>query len=361
MRSKEFPDFANMNETDVREEIVRPLITRLGYRHGAEAYVQTELTLSYSAAFLGRKNPKKDPPLQGRADYVCGVVAAGRWVVEVKGPNEDIGESTVQQAHTYAAHPEVAAHFFMVTNCRNFRLFETGRLDAPLLEWSFAETEETILKLSNIVGVDAIRKRAKVGIPDPGHPLGHGLHSQLEILNGKVVYTSHSAGQIKFMASLDGLELAVSGGQVSRNSDGRIHARVRVASVSPLMKIVGGIGSGDQQDFYSSDRYISTDQEQPTIFQNFIESSVHQGAQTSFVGMQGTMPCSMNFSAFTEVVGFVQDLEFQGTMRIEMDMTVGKINPLVQSIMQSQFGITAGTHHITQVGRFNARLAPNLN
>jgi hypothetical protein len=124
------------------------------------------------------------------------------------------------------------------------------------------------------------------------------------------------------------------------------------------MKMVDGIGSGDKQDFYSSDRYISTDQEQPTIFQNFIESSVHQGAQTSVIGMQGTMPFSLNFSAFTEVVGFVQDLEFQGTMRIEMDMTVGRMNPLVQSIMQSQFGLTAGTHHITQAGRFNARLAP---
>ena len=37
MPPEELPDFANMNETDVREEIVRPLISRLGYKHGTEA------------------------------------------------------------------------------------------------------------------------------------------------------------------------------------------------------------------------------------------------------------------------------------------------------------------------------------
>ena len=49
------PDFASMNETDVREVIVRPLIESLGYRHGAEEYIRTEQTLRYAKAFLGRK------------------------------------------------------------------------------------------------------------------------------------------------------------------------------------------------------------------------------------------------------------------------------------------------------------------
>src|ERR1039458_2214520 len=73
--------FNTMNETDVRETIVRPLIERLGYRHGTDANIITEKTLRYEKAFLGRKNPKKDPPLVGRADYICEVVSFGRWVV----------------------------------------------------------------------------------------------------------------------------------------------------------------------------------------------------------------------------------------------------------------------------------------
>src|ERR1019366_7057595 len=65
------PDFSSMNETDVREMIVRPLIESLGYRYGTEANIRTEQTLRYGMAFLGRKNPKRDPDLVGRADYIC--------------------------------------------------------------------------------------------------------------------------------------------------------------------------------------------------------------------------------------------------------------------------------------------------
>jgi hypothetical protein len=99
--------FDKMNETDVRETIVRPLIERLGYLHGTDANIITEKTLRYEKAFLGRKNPKKDPLLVGRVDYICEIVSFGRWMVEVKGPAEAISQDAVEQAHTYASHPEL--------------------------------------------------------------------------------------------------------------------------------------------------------------------------------------------------------------------------------------------------------------
>ena len=34
------PDFDSMNETDVREIIVRPLLARLGYAHGTQANIR---------------------------------------------------------------------------------------------------------------------------------------------------------------------------------------------------------------------------------------------------------------------------------------------------------------------------------
>jgi hypothetical protein len=123
------PDFDTMNETDVREILVRPLLDQLGYRHGTEAAIITEKTLRYEKAFLGRKNPKKDPLLVGRADYICEVNSYGRWVVEVKSPTDALAQDVVEQAHTYASHPEVAATFLLVTNGRTFRLYETAKLE----------------------------------------------------------------------------------------------------------------------------------------------------------------------------------------------------------------------------------------
>ena len=81
------PDFVSMNETDVRESVVRPFLESLGYRHGTQATIRTEVPLRYNKAFLGRKKPAKDPAL-GRADYICEAIGYGRWVVEVKSPNQ---------------------------------------------------------------------------------------------------------------------------------------------------------------------------------------------------------------------------------------------------------------------------------
>src|SRR4051794_15430324 len=103
------PDFDSMNETDVREIVVRPLLTRLGYAHGTHANIRTEVTLRYERAFLGRKNPSKDPALVGRADYICDAVSYGRWAVEVKSPQHELTQDDVEQAHTYCAHPEISA------------------------------------------------------------------------------------------------------------------------------------------------------------------------------------------------------------------------------------------------------------
>src|ERR1017187_7751203 len=142
-------DFSSMNETDVREIIVRPLLALLGYRHGTDATIRTEQTLRYANAFLGRKNPKKDPALIGRADYICDVISFGRWVVEVKSPSEDLSRDVVEQAHTYAAHPEIAASFFLVTNGRTFKLYETAKLDKAALEWAFENADDNLLRLFN--------------------------------------------------------------------------------------------------------------------------------------------------------------------------------------------------------------------
>lgn len=107
------PHFDSMNETDVREAIVRPLLTQLGYAHGTVANIRTEVTLRYDRAFIGRKKPGKDPKLEGRADYICEAVTFGRWTVEVKPPNVPLSQDDVEQAHTYSAHPEISAsHFY---------------------------------------------------------------------------------------------------------------------------------------------------------------------------------------------------------------------------------------------------------
>jgi hypothetical protein len=182
------PDFNSMNETDVREIIVRPILTRLGYAHGTQANIRTEVPLRYDKAFLGRKDPKRDPTLVGRADYVCEAISYGRWTVEVKSPNHLLGQDDVEQAHTYSAHPGVAASHFLLTNGREFRLYATGQLDRPILEWKFEDTEQHMMTIFNIVGPEAIRKLTKTLRPDVNKPLAAGMPSRMRIVGGEVRY-----------------------------------------------------------------------------------------------------------------------------------------------------------------------------
>lgn len=355
------PDFSSMNETDVRETIVRPLIENLGYRHGTDAYIRTEQTLRYGKAFLGRKNPTRDPDLVGRADYICGVVSFGSWVVEVKSPAEPLTQETVEQAHTYAAHPEIAASHFLVTNGREFRLYETSRLESPVLTWKFQDTDDNSLRLFNVLSPAAIRTRAKATSVDQGKPLSRGLGSRLRVIGGEILYEDHVGNHPFFQqSSISGLRLPVVGGSVNRTDDGRILGRVEISKAAPLF-FLGDDEASDPYSFYSAAEYISDDPEHPTIFQNRITQVVAAGRQMNFPGFgKVPMPFEYSVSAYTEAVGYVNNDKFVGTMRFSSDFHLSKMVPQVRQFLGVRFGHIPDDGQVTGVGRFEVSLLPDI-
>lgn len=353
-------DFDSMNEADVREIIVRPLLHRLGYRHGTDANIRTEVTLKYANAFLGRKKPTKDPPLIGRADYVCEVISYGRWIVEVKAPSEPLDTDTIEQAHTYAAHPEIGATYIMVTNGRCFELYRTGSLATPLMRFDHAEIEQYILPLFNALGPDAIRKLSERLKVDCGKPLGKGLASRLIIAGGTVTYEEHASNTPLLPAdAIEGLQLPVIGGFVERAEDGRIHAYVEVGKAAALFREFGNaIGVADDYDFYSADDYLSTDPDQPTVLQNLYENVTEPGKRVSIPGLgQVTMPFGFSLKAFTQATGFVLDGAFQGTLQLEYDVQVIGMQPMLRPLIEAQLGEIPDRSVFTGLGSFQVRIA----
>lgn len=316
------PDFDTMNETDVREIIVRPLLDRLGYAHGTKANIRTEVSLKYDRAFLGRKNSAKDPPLRGRADYVCEAISYGRWVVEAKGANEELTRDDAEQAHTYCAHPEIAATHFLLTNGRVFRLYVTGELDAPLLEWSYDDTEQQMMTLFNILGPEAVKKRAGLVRHDTAKPLGMGLPSKLKIVGGEVTYGEHHSDH-PLLASdaLNGSVGAVTGVEVKRLDDGRIQAVVAVRSPYQQLAELNRLAGMGDYEFLTSDEFISTDPHNPTILQNVVEGRLAPGGKFRMMpGMpEMELPIGFAFTVFTEATGFIENGEFKGVLSFDYD------------------------------------------
>lgn len=352
-------DFDTMNEADVREIIVRPLLHRLGYRHGTEANIRTEVSLRYGYAFLGRKKPGKDAELRGRADYICEVISYGRWVVEVKAPNEPLDRDTVEQAHSYSAHPDINASYFLISNGREFALYQTGSLDQPALAWAFADLEQNIFGLHNVVGPEAIRKRAAVLAVDPAKPLGKGVASRVTIVGGEVIFDEHATNTpLVPKHMIEGLRLPVTGAFVRRADDGRLHAFVKTASASPMMGLIGDMaGAQDEYDFFCADEYLSTDPKKPSIFQNLYKKHVAPGSLVS--GPMGTQPMPFGFylEAYTEAVGFVQGEYFRGTMRLEYDLTVEGLRGQVRAMLEQRTGPIPQRSQFSGMGRYEIRFA----
>jgi type I site-specific restriction endonuclease len=95
-----------LSEAAVREEISAPLLRELGYRSNTENDIRYEVNLRYPKDFLGLKKDT-DPPLRGKADYVCKAGGRVAWVIEAKSSEADITAEAVEQAYTYARHPEI--------------------------------------------------------------------------------------------------------------------------------------------------------------------------------------------------------------------------------------------------------------
>lgn len=308
-----------MNETDVREAVVRPFLESLGYRHGTQATIRTEVPLRYDKAFLGRKKPAKDPAL-GKADYVCEAISYGRWVVEVKSPSKDIARDDIEQAHTYASHPEIAALYFLVTNGRDYQLFMTSRLDHPLLRWSYEEIEQLRDQIGGILEFEAIKKYAKRITPDVGKPLGKGLASRLRISGGEIVYGAHQSTHPLIPFDPIGDSVApITEGMVERENDGRIRATLRVLSVTGAAREINERLGLDRFEFATTASEVSTNREAPTIFKNLQTGALSEGDMIDFGLGQGRtpMPFTVSFEVFSEAIGYLEGDVFKGVVSFD--------------------------------------------
>lgn len=329
-------DLTTMNETDVKEEIVRPLLRALGFRQSGQAYITTERTLTYDAAFLGRKDPKKDPPLRGRADYECGLTSYGRWVLEAKAPSVSLTREEAEQAHTYAAHPQVAASHYVVTNGHEFRVYQTSYPDDPVYAWALSDTHRLFDIIENILGPEAIRKRAKAQAVDIGKPLAKGFGSKIKIVGGIVDYSDYKSSSPVIAAQLQkvmgGHRATLTDGHLVRTDGGLLSANLQIASHFAVLDQINRAAGIEGYTFESADPYVSKDRESPTVFQNLVAAKIEKGTSIPAVGglfPQSRLPFGVEVLAGTFAAGFIDgDEHFRGVFDIRYKMRLTDVSGL---------------------------------
>lgn len=307
-----------MNEDDVAGEIVRPLCRALGYTQGnPEANLRSQISLQYDRAFLGHQDGKKDPVLRGRPDFICEVISYARWVVEAKAPFVSLSITDSYQAHTYATHPEIAAEYYLLTNGRDFQLFRVGKPDEPVWSWKKENVDELLPALKGFLGPEAMKKRGSV-IIDKGKPLADGIGSSIDIVGGHLVYTKNVAS-FSDISKMNGVVNPISGNRIFRADESLISAEVSIKSAFAEMDAIFEAFNFYPLRFSTSDEYLSSDVNHPTMMQGLINVTMRRGMQfpKTLLSPGGTLPLDVNASAYTEVLGFLEGDEMKGTFAMD--------------------------------------------
>lgn len=312
-----------MNETDVRENIVAPLLRELGYRHSTSADIITEQILRYPKAFLGRKK-SHDPDLRGKADYILEVDRRLRWVIEVKGPGETLGPDELDQAYSYAAHPEIKALFFVVTNGRQFLIYRTleGPSAPALLAFGYEELGHQLQSLKNLLSPASLQRDFPTLVPDTGKPLAAGLRSFAKVINGSITYThAHPEPPGR---SVVGMRSYVKEGSVERTDDGKITAYLKFGSTHRQMDDMLRAWKLEIFEISTSAPEISTDSQSPTAFSSVVEWTITRGCALfdPASGRSIASPVDMRIRTQTTAHGSLRGTVFAGRFFVQLRISI---------------------------------------
>jgi len=315
-------DFEQLNESDVREEVIAPLLRRLGYRSGTVNNIIREqsLSLRYPKAFLGRKKPTTDPVLRGKADYICEVEGPIRWVIEAKPPSSDFGLDEIQQAFTYANHPEVRAALFCLCNGQELRIFQTnlGPDSNPILTVQYSELEQRFNEIETLLAPSNFKSNFPTYTVDPGPPLGPALRSIARVTGGKIQYTKNSAN----LVMLKDYILTITGGAIERNRTGQMVVTIKTSSAfDSLQKLNEKVGLVNIEAT-SDDSELSSDVSKPTRFVSYRSAVFPQGEKVLDISTwrEIVLPTNINIQTATVAEGVLKGRVFQGSFGVNLNV-----------------------------------------
>lgn len=309
-------NFDAWKESDVREFLIAPLLTELGYEKDTENDITTELYLQMrvSKNYFGKLKATNEV-LTGYADYRLDAGGKVRWVIEAKSPAQPITEAEIEQAYHYARHPEVRAVLFCICNGRELKIFRTdyNPQAAEVESFIYEELEQRFDVLRNILSPQAMLNTWSEVHIDVGKPLGLELGSLAQVTGGQFRYTQITSPD----QSLKELIYTVMSGSIYRDENSKLTAFIR--TLSPLQsaqELAERLGT-DKLLLTSNDETLSTDHTQPTVFRTKDTFAIPRGARV----LNFQFPMTFECDSRTEVSGYLDGHVFKGRFHYFMRIT----------------------------------------
>jgi hypothetical protein len=314
-----------MSESDVREDVLVPLLRALGYQTGSKYDIHRELTLRYARQSLGRKQEARDPVLRGRADYVLKVNGQLSWVLEAKSPVADVQRDQVEQAWTYACHPEVRAAYFALCNGRELLVFDS--LAAPesreLLRVRYEDFGERFREVLHVLGPDAIEKLIALRSANRGVPLGLGLGSVAQIASGLIRYFEPGKPGVTHQH----LQTIVLGGTVERDEEGFVIAHLDTQAPLPGMQAINERIGFKGLDLRSNRSVLPLASDEPLELRGKMMFTIPAGETLLLPGHSSAIVLPVDLSCESEMVGIgvLEAGRFHGTWNGAMTVNAGAL------------------------------------
>lgn len=125
-------------EDSVREELIAPLLRKLGYSASGENAIIRSRRLEHPFVSIGTASHK----ISIIPDYLLQVKGANKWILDAKSPKEEIHKGrNIEQAFSYAIHREIRVNLYGLCNGKEFVLFHVSEL-APVLSFELQEIEK---------------------------------------------------------------------------------------------------------------------------------------------------------------------------------------------------------------------------
>jgi Adenine-specific DNA methylase containing a Zn-ribbon len=125
----------DFKEDSVREVIILPIISKLGY---SQENIIRSKTLQHPYLKIGSKKR----PINLVPDYVLKVENNYAWVLDAKAPNQKVvNDDNVEQVYSYATHPEIRSNYFALCNGLEFSVFRTTDTNKPVLFFKIEDIE----------------------------------------------------------------------------------------------------------------------------------------------------------------------------------------------------------------------------
>jgi hypothetical protein len=126
-------DDRDFREDSVREALIVPLLASLGFTESGPYRIIRSHPLTHPYVYIG--TVKKGITII--PDYLLQRGGENAWILDAKGPKENINSGKhVEQAYSYAIHPDTRVQFYGLCNGRKLVVFHISQeepvLDIPL-------------------------------------------------------------------------------------------------------------------------------------------------------------------------------------------------------------------------------------